>query len=240
MFCSHTVSAQEDDIILVRTEPDPTSQELPCTNKIIVYECQQLISSNDLIWTLPNNEVLRFSLLRDINDTDPSDDDNYIATLTNKIDGEVMDTFLFTSTLMILEPVDGSTLTGTGGTTSNPVNTEATIFFSGKVLVRIKTLLCCTRSTRSPTDLSYDNTVIIESSVDLQWNRPSYTGGAPIVNYIVSIDDMNIMNTSNEMITLTLPENINEDVDIHLLVVASNKCGLESEPATITIPTAGI
>ena len=37
-----------------------------------------------------------------------------------------------------------------------------------------------------PTDLLYDNTVIIESSVDLQWNRPSYTGGAPIVNYIYS------------------------------------------------------
>ena len=89
-----------------------------------------------------------------------------------------------------------------------------------------------------PTDLSYyDNTVIIESSVDLQWNTPSYTGGAPIVNYIVSIDDMNIMNTSNEMITLTLPENINDD--IHLLVVAINLCGLESEPATITIPAEG-
>ena len=92
-----------------------------------------------------------------------------------------------------------------------------------------------------PTDLSYDNnTVIIESSVDLQWNRPSSTGGAPIVNYIVSIDDMNIMNTRNEMITLTLPENINDDVDIHLLVIAINKCGLESEASEdITIPTTG-
>ena len=36
MFCSHTVSAQEDDIILVRTELDPTSQELPCANQTIV------------------------------------------------------------------------------------------------------------------------------------------------------------------------------------------------------------
>ena len=91
-----------------------------------------------------------------------------------------------------------------------------------------------------PTDLSYDNTVIIESSVDLQWNRPSYTGGAPIVNYIVSIDDMNIMNTSNEMITLTpLPENINDDIDI--LAVAINLCALESEASeTITIPAEGI
>ena len=92
-----------------------------------------------------------------------------------------------------------------------------------------------------PTDLSYDNTVIIESSVDLQWNRPSYTGGAPIVNYIVSIDGMNIMNTSNEMITLTLPENITENVDIHLLVIAINLCGLESEASeNITMPAKGI
>ena len=70
----------------------------------------------------------------------------------------------------------------------------------------------------------------------MQWNRPSYTGGVPIVNYIVSIDGMNIMNTSNEMITLTLPENINDD----LLVVAINLCGLESEASgTITIPAEG-
>ena len=135
MFCSHTVSAQEDDIILVRTEPDPTSQELPCANQIIVYECQQLIPSESLIWTLPNNEILRFSLLRDINDTEPSDDDNYIATLTNKIEGEVIDTFLFTSTLMILEPVDGSTVTCTGGISPNLVNIDTTIIFSGRSLL---------------------------------------------------------------------------------------------------------
>ena len=50
---------------------------------------------------------------------------------------------------------------------------------------------------------------------------------------------MNIMNTSNEMITLTLPENINDD--IHLLVVAINLCGLESEASeTITIPAEGM
>ena len=137
-FCSHTVLAQEDDIILVRTEPDLTSQELPCANQMIVYECQQLISSNDLTWSLPNNEVLRFSLLRDINDTEPpepSDDDNYIATLTNKIEGEVIDTFLFTSTLMILEPVNGSTVTCTGGTTTNLVSNDTTIILSGQSLL---------------------------------------------------------------------------------------------------------
>ena len=134
-FCSHTVLAQEDDIILVRTEPDPTSQELPCANKIIVYECQQLIPSESVIWSLPNNEALRFSLLRDINDTVTSDDDNYIATLTNKIDGEEDDTFLFTSTLMILEPVNGSTVTCIGGTTTNVVSNDTTIIFSGRSLI---------------------------------------------------------------------------------------------------------
>ena len=135
MFCSHTVSAQEDDIILVRTEPDPTSQELPCANKMIEYECQQLISSSELTWTLPNNEVLRFSLLRDIDDNQTSDDGNYIATLTNKIEGEVLDTFLYTSTLMILEPVDGSTVRCRGGTTTNPVSIDTTIIFSGRSLL---------------------------------------------------------------------------------------------------------
>ena len=135
MFCSHTVSAQEDDIILVRTEPDPTSQELPCANQMIVYECQQLIPSSELIWTLPNNEALRFSLLRDINDTEPSDDDNYIATLTNKIEGEVIGTFFFTSTLIILEPVNGSTVTCRGGTISNAVSIDITIIFSGRSLL---------------------------------------------------------------------------------------------------------
>ena len=136
MFCSHTVSAQEDDIILVRTEPDPTSQYLPCANQIIVYECQQLISSESLIWTLPNNEeTLRFSLLRDINNTVTSDDDNYIATLTNKTEGEEIDTFFFTSTLMILEPVDGSTVTCIGGTISNIVSNDITIIFSGRSLL---------------------------------------------------------------------------------------------------------
>ena len=140
MFYSHTVLAQEDDIILVRTEPDPTSQHLPCANQTIVYECQQLIPSDILIWSLPNNEILRFSGSRDINDTEPSDDDNYIATLTNKIEGEVIDTFLFTSTLMILEPVDGSTVTCTGGISPNLVSNDTTIILSGQSLLCVYSL----------------------------------------------------------------------------------------------------
>ena len=124
----------------MRTKPDPTSQELPCANQIIVYECQQLISSEGLTWSLPNNEALRFSLLRDINDTETSDDDNYIATLTNKSEGEMTDTFFFTSTLMILVPVNGSTVTCTGGTTTNSVSNDITIILSGQSLLCVYSL----------------------------------------------------------------------------------------------------
>ena len=119
----------------MRTEPDPASQHLPCANQMIVYECQQLLTSESLIWTLPNNEALRFSILRDINNIETSDDDNYIATLTNKTEGEEIDTFFFTSTLMILEPVDGSTVTCTGGTISNIVSNDITITLSGQSLL---------------------------------------------------------------------------------------------------------
>ena len=100
-----------------------------------MYECQQLIPSESLIWTLPNNEILRFSLSRNINDIETSDDDNYIATLTNKIEGNETDTVFFTSTLMILEPVNGSTVTCTGGISPNLVNAETTITFSGQSLL---------------------------------------------------------------------------------------------------------
>ena len=132
MFYSHTVLAQEDDIILVRTEPDPTSQELPCANQIIVYECQQLIPSIELIWILPNNEEIIFS---EINETKTSDDGNYIGTIINKTATDQTNRFLLTSTLIILEAVDNSSLTCTGGDTSTPVRYDITIIFSGQFLI---------------------------------------------------------------------------------------------------------
>ena len=100
-FCLHTVLAQEDDIILVRTEPDPISQELPCANQcanqIIVYECR-LLSSFALTWRLPNGEELEFTSDNDIIENNTLTDGTTIATLT-----EIMPAgggrFLFTSTL---------------------------------------------------------------------------------------------------------------------------------------------
>ena len=37
-----------------------------------------------------------------------------------------------------------------------------------------------------PSDLDYNDGVVIESSVDLQWTRPSYTGGVDVMSYTVS------------------------------------------------------
>ena len=70
MFYSHTLLAQGDDIILMRTEPDPASQELPCANQTIVYECRLLIPTFTMTWILPNGVELEFNSDNDIIDFD--------------------------------------------------------------------------------------------------------------------------------------------------------------------------
>ena len=72
--------------------------------------------------------------------------------------------------------------------------------------------------------------------MDLQWTRPSYTGGVDVVNYTVS-------STRGKTVTV---EDTSEDVKYspglvygEVLVSAINTCGLESQPAVINIPAAG-
>ena len=83
----------------MRTEPDPTSQELPCANQTIVYECRLLIPTFTLIWILPNGEELEFNSDNDIIENNTLTDGTTIATLT-----EIMSAgggrFIFTSTLL--------------------------------------------------------------------------------------------------------------------------------------------
>ena len=129
MFYSHTVLAQEDDIILVRTEPDPTSQELPCANQMIEYECRLLIPTFVLTWRLPNGVELEFNSDNDIIENNTLTNGTIIATLT-----EMMPAgggrFLFTSTLLIQETIDMSSLTCVGTNIDNPT-AETTIRHSG-------------------------------------------------------------------------------------------------------------
>ena len=128
-FCSHTVSAQEDDIILVRTEPDSTSQELPCANQMIVYECRLLIPTFALTWRLPNGEELEFHSDNDIIENNTLTDGTTIATLTEMVSAGG-GRFLFTSTLLIQETIDMSSLTCVGTDIDSPT-AETTIIHSG-------------------------------------------------------------------------------------------------------------
>ena len=129
MFCSHTVLAQEDDIILVRTEPDPISQELPCANQIIVYECR-LLSSFALTWILPNGVELEFNSDNNIIDNNTLASGTTIATLTEIMPAGGSGRFLFTSTLLIQETIDMSSLTCVGTEVDSPT-AETTIRHSG-------------------------------------------------------------------------------------------------------------
>ena len=128
-FCLHTVLAQEDDIILVRTEPDPTFQELPCANQTIVYECR-LPSSFALTWRLPNGVELEFNSDNDIIENNTLTDGTTIATLTEIISAGGSGRFLFTSTLLIQETIDMSSLTCVGTDIDSPT-AETTIIHSG-------------------------------------------------------------------------------------------------------------
>ena len=130
MFCSHTVLAQEDDIILVRTEPDPTSQVLPCANQIIVYECRLLSPAFTLSWRLPNGEELDFNSGNDIIENNTLTNGTTIATLTEIMPAGGSGRFLFTSTLLIQETIDMSSLTCVGTDIDSPT-AETTIIHSG-------------------------------------------------------------------------------------------------------------
>ena len=87
-----------------------------------------------------------------------------------------------------------------------------------------------------PSDLDYNDGVVIESSVDLQWTRPSYTGGVDVMNYTVSANGrrLEVMDDS-ETVSYTTSGLVYGEVQVS----AINTCGQESQPATINIPAAG-
>ena len=88
-----------------------------------------------------------------------------------------------------------------------------------------------------PSDLDYNDGVVIESSVDLQWTRPSYTGGVDVMNYTVSANGrrLEVMDDS-ETVSYTTSGLVYGEVQVS----AINTCGQESQPATINIPAAGL
>ena len=112
-------------------------QQLPCPHQRIEFQCQTLVPSSALTWTLPTGVELEFGALRNVGDVRNSSDNVYSTTLTEKTedDDPNTDRFFFTSILLVLQPVNGSNLTCEG---DDIMNLDTTIiFFSGKVLLYI-------------------------------------------------------------------------------------------------------
>ncbi|CAI8036846.1 hypothetical protein GBAR_LOCUS20640 [Geodia barretti] len=215
------VAAATQDVSVVRIEPDPL-QQLPCPQQMIEFRCQILVPSFAVQWTLPTGETLGFGGGMDIGAVDNSSDNAYSATLRNRMeDPNSAIRFFFTSTLLVLEPVNGSNLTCVGVTGAVPVKESTSIILSG--------------TPDPPKYLSYNDRVVIESSVNLQWTRPSYTGGVAVMKYSVSVNGRRLeVADSSYSVSYTTSYLVYGDV----MVSAINTCGQESQPAAINIPAA--
>ena len=89
-----------------------------------------------------------------------------------------------------------------------------------------------------PSGLEYDDSVVIETSVDLEWSRPSHTGGVPLMNYSVTASSSGgtlSVSDSREMVSYTTPGLVFGEVQ----VTAINYCGQQSQPASLNIPAEG-
>ena len=129
---THFFIVAAQDVNLVRTKPGP--EQLPCSQLRVEFICQIMVPSASLIWTLPTGEQLEFSILNNVGDIRNSSNNIYSANLTNKTEDTdpVTHRFLFSSSLLILQPVNGSNLTCSGGTVADPVKSSSTITLSGK------------------------------------------------------------------------------------------------------------
>ena len=121
------------NISLMRTEPDDL-QQLPCPHQRQEFQCQILVTSFALQWTVPTGgSPLEFGAGSDIGDMENSTNNVYSATLTNRtVDPNSSSRFFFTSTLLVVQPVNRSTLTCVGLSGADPVENSTTIILSGK------------------------------------------------------------------------------------------------------------
>ena len=86
-----------------------------------------------------------------------------------------------------------------------------------------------------PMNVIYNDMVVIDSSVELQWNRPAYTGGVSVMNYTVTANGGTVVvSGDSKVVSYTSPSLIYGIV----LVTAVNSCGQESQPANVTIPSS--
>ena len=83
-----------------------------------------------------------------------------------------------------------------------------------------------------PHKLHHDVSANSVSSAVIQWQSPLYTGG-PIIRYTVTVNDQT-ESVSGDVFTYTVT-GVDVNIDYSVEVTAVNSCGLESEPANVTV-----
>ena len=83
-----------------------------------------------------------------------------------------------------------------------------------------------------PHELHHDALANTVSSAVIQWQSPLYTGG-PIIRYTVTVNGQTA-SVSGDVFTYTIT-GLDVNTDYSVEVTAVNSCGLESEPANITV-----
>ena len=83
-----------------------------------------------------------------------------------------------------------------------------------------------------PHELYHDVSANTESSAVIQWQPPLYTGGR-LIRYTVTANGQTESVSGDEFTYNITGLDVNTDYTVE--VTAVNSCGLESEPATITV-----
>ena len=133
-LCNITLAAE--DIVIRRAVPDPNSQEFPCPHQRVQYECTTLRPVASQTWRVPSVGVgLGFAGTSPVGRVRNSSDDQFSATLTsmNEDEDPDSDNLFFTSTLLIIDPVNGSELICSGTAASATVfQGNTTVVWSGE------------------------------------------------------------------------------------------------------------
>ena len=84
-----------------------------------------------------------------------------------------------------------------------------------------------------PHELHHDVSTNTESSAVIQWQSPLYTGG-PIIRYRINASTGQTESVSGDVFTYTIT-GLDVNTGYSVEVTAINSCGLESEPANVTV-----
>ena len=84
-----------------------------------------------------------------------------------------------------------------------------------------------------PHELHHNTLANTESSAVIQWQSPLYTGG-PIIRYRINASTGQTESVSGDVFTYTIT-GLDFNTDYSVEVTAVNSCGLESEPANVTV-----